>query len=191
MNIVIQVLSTNIETKQTTKGSYQQLEVAYKDLTQGGKVTARKLMSFTNKAVFDRMATAKATDIFEVAMEKDDKGYWNWKEVKRGEAPAQSATAPSSQPSARTSTSSNVNVRSSTYETPEERSQKQVYIIRQSSISAAVNALSVGAKTPPKAVEVIEYAKELEAFVFGKTIAEVISKDIGSIEDIDEDPLPF
>lgn len=59
--------------------------------------------------------------------------------------------------------------RTSTYETPEERAKKQVYIVRQSSLSNALTALAIGAKTPPKPDEVIELARKYEDYVFGKT----------------------
>ena len=61
---------------------------------------------------------------------------------------------------------------------PEERAARQVYIIRQSSLSNATAILSVGAKSL-KVSDVIATAKELEDFVFGKkktTIEEIESE---------------
>lgn len=57
----------------------------------------------------------------------------------------------------------------STYETPEERAVKQIYIVRQSSISSAIGLLTTGAKVPPDADAVLEVAKKFETFVFGST----------------------
>lgn len=190
MQIQIQLLSVAVETKPTAKGSYQQLEVAYKDLSNQGKVSSKKIMSFSNKKVFDSLSIAKPASTFEISMVKNDKGYWDWTDVKRTEGVA-SVTVQSSQQSGQNNTSSTASVSKGGWETPEERAKKQIYIVRQSSISAAVNALSVGVKTPPKAVEVIEYARELEAYVFESDKAQaVVSKDVGSIETIDED-IPF
>jgi hypothetical protein len=190
LQIQIQLLSVAVETKPTAKGSYQQLEVAYKDLSNQGKVSSKKIMSFSNKKVFDSLSIAKPASTFEISMVKNDKGYWDWTDVKRTEGVA-SVTVQSSQQSGQNNTSSTASVSKGGWETPEERAKKQIYIVRQSSISAAVNALSVGVKTPPKAVEVIEYARELEAYVFESDKAQaVVSKDVGSIETIDED-IPF
>src|SRR5712664_2310729 len=133
MEIQIQVLSVAVETKPTSKGSYQQLEVAYKDLTNGGKVSAKKLMSFTNKPVFEAMVTAKPTEIFDVTMEKGEK-YWDW--VKVTKATASTAGSTSTKATASTVTPAG---NSRGFETPEERAKKQIYIVRQSSVSAAIS----------------------------------------------------
>ena len=87
MGITIQVLSTSVETKPTTKGSYQQLEVAYKNLTFQGKVEAKKLMSFGAGAEsFKVLSTAKGSDVFEIETVKNDKGYIDWIKVTKGSA---------------------------------------------------------------------------------------------------------
>ena len=185
MSISIQVLSTSVETKPTQKGSYQQLEVAYKNLTFG-KVESKKLMSFGAGAdVFKVMATATAASVWDIEVVKNDKGFNDWVKATKGTAVSSVVDQP---------TKANVSSPAATkggWETPEERAKKQIYIVRQSSISAAVNALSVGVKSPPKAVEVIEYARELEEYVFSTaSTSEVVRQDVGSIEDLSED-VPF
>jgi hypothetical protein len=187
MAITIQVLSTSIETKPTTKGSYQQLEVAYKNLSFQGKVEAKKLMSFgANEGAFKVLSTATAASVWDIEIVKNDKGYNDWVKVTKGSvnvtAPGGTVNTTSSPASATTKGG---------WETPEERAKKQIYIVRQSSISAAVNALSVGVKTGPKANEVIEYARELEAFIFSSAASEATARqDVGSIETLDED-IPY
>ena len=47
----------------------------------------------------------------------------------------------------------------SNFETPEERAKKQVYIVKQSSISNALVVLSVGAKAPPSAQSILDLAQ--------------------------------
>lgn len=189
INIQIQVLSTTTEDKQSAKGTnYRLIEVAYKDLTGGGKVSAKKIMPFgESKPVFDVFALAKPTEVYDVEMIKGEK-YWDWVKATKGVA---NATAPSSPKLASGGTSSSVTTRS-TYETPEERAIKQVYIVRQSSLNVAQQILSVGAKAAPKSGDVIALAKEFEAYVFGtgedaKTVA---AKDVGTIETMSED-IPF
>lgn len=56
------------------------------------------------------------------------------------------------------------------FETPEERAAKQVYIVRQSSLSTAVSLLAAK-KKEATLFEVIDTAKAFEAYVFGRSLA--------------------
>lgn len=155
----IQIIATSVETKPTAKGSYQQLEVTYKNLTFQGKVESKKLMSFgANAAAFKALAEAPAGSQWEVTVVKNDKGFNDWTAVVASTgvaaAPPQAIVAVKNQIGAR-----------STYETPEERAQRQVLIVRQSSLSAAVSTLAVGAKVV-KPDDVIAVAKQYENYVF-------------------------
>lgn len=154
----IQVVTTTVETKPTQKGNYQQLEVVYKNLTYQGKIESKKLMSFgANATAFKALAEAPAGSQWEVTVVKNDKGYNDWTAVVASTgavAPPQAAVAAKTQIGAR-----------STYETPEERAQRQVLIVRQSSLSAAVATLAVGSKTV-KPDDVIAVAKQYENYVF-------------------------
>lgn len=158
----IQIVTTSVETKPTQKGSYQQLEVVFKNLTFQGKVESKKLMSFGAGAnAFKVLSQAQSGNVFEVTTVKNDKGYIDWTAVTQttGE-PAPAATTggfvAKSTPSPK-----------STYETPEERAQRQILIVRQSSLSSAVALLTAGAKSAPKSSDVISVAKEFESYVFG------------------------
>jgi cell fate (sporulation/competence/biofilm development) regulator YlbF (YheA/YmcA/DUF963 family) len=188
MQVKIQVIASQIETKQGAKSSYQQLEITYKDLDKN-KVASKKVMSFAKpETVFKSLVTAKPTDVYDIELIKNEgTGYWDW-------TSATKSTAMAVQASAGTNNIISVPSQPATkggWETPEERAKKQIYIVRQSSISAAVNALSVGAKTHPKATEVIDYARQLESFVFESDKAQAVaSKDVGTIETMDED-LPY
>lgn len=166
----IQILSVQITTVPTAKGSYQVADVAFKNLTFQGKVEGKKVMSFgATKSSFEVLATAVANDIYDVTIVKNDKNYNDWVSMTKGIASAEKQQ-PAQQTSAATTgytSAGNGTARTSTYETPEERAKKQVYIVRQSSISNAVSALACGAKSPPKVNEVLDYAKQLEAYVFG------------------------
>ena len=185
----IQVLSATTDTVQGAKGPYQVVEVAYKNLSFNGKVESKKLMPFgAGKDTAITMQSAKPSDVYEIEVVKNDKGYNDWVKAVKGSAPAAggqvSKSAPGS-PHASTATSKGG------WETPEERAKKQVYIIRQSSLSTAVAALKTD-KNVLKAEEIIGLAKQLESYVFG-TDTEAFSKiatDSGLIEDIAED-IPF
>ena len=75
-------------------------------------------------------------------------------------------TAPVSQPSR------------STYETPEERAKKQVYIIRQSSFSSAIAGLGAGSKAPVKFEDALAYAKNIEKYIFDMDLGGAAFQDV-------------
>lgn len=157
----IQVIATTIETKPTQKGtSYQQLEVTYKNLSYQGKVESKKLMSFgANANAFKTLADAPTGSQWEVTVVKNAQGYNDWTSVVAASA------APASSPQTGAQARTQPGQTRSTYETPEERAQRQILIVRQSSLSAAVSTLAVGAKTV-KPDDVIAVAKQYENYVF-------------------------
>ena len=150
----VTIMSVQVNTVPTAKGSYQVAEIAFKD--KEGKISGKKLMSFNHKEVFDTLKLAKSGETYQVKTEKNDKGYWDWVSVSQGET-VEAASSVGNKATASPK---------STYETPEERAKKQVYIVRQSSISAAVSLLAAngGKKNTPQ--DVINTAKQFEAFVF-------------------------
>lgn len=162
----MQISILNVQsTTQTAKSGkpYQQLEVAYKNLTFSGKIESKKLMPFgAQKAAFDALANAATGSVFEVTVVKNDAGYNDWTAIVQ--APPGPATASSQAAPGSINKGNTVQVKS-TYETPEERAKKQIYIIRQSSLSAAIGSLSVGAKSALKASDVIAVAEEYYAWV--------------------------
>lgn len=190
----IQVLSTSVQTKQGPRSSYQELEVAYKNLSFNGKVESKKLMSFgANAEAFKTLSAASAASVWSVEVVKNDKGYNDWVKVDRSAAPVPAVGASSEQTQTNVRAGSTSGTKAGGWETPEERAKKQIYIVRQSSISAAVNALSVGQKTPPKAVEVIEYARELENYVFeSDVLATVTEADVKKLDGFEDSlDVPF
>ena len=131
--------------------SYQSIEVTYKD--EQGQVKNKKIMSFSNPSVFNHIKGLAKGDQINLRTEKDANGYWQWTGI-GGDTPVAQETKPAT----------GGRVTGSNYETKEERAQRQIYIIRQSSISSAVELLGTGAKT----ADVIATAKEFEAYVFAK-----------------------
>jgi hypothetical protein len=160
LNFSIQVVQVDKQFKPTDKGGYTQLEVAFKNLSTG-KLESKKLMSFTKpEGVYKALVDAKQGDTFNITSNKNEKsGYWDWVAATQG-AP----DLPQQQPT-KTTGMGNASPKS-TYETPEERAKKQVYIVRQSSISNAIELLSVGAKAPPKLEDVLKVAQDFTDFVF-------------------------
>jgi len=170
MTIQIQIIATAVETKPTAKGSYQQLEVTFKNITFQGKVESKKIMSFGNgQTAFKILSNAQTGQVYDVEVVKNAQGYNDWTSVvlggSTGAAAAGSSVGGAISKSPTTATKT-------TYETPEERAQRQILIVRQSSVSSASTVLTAGAKSPPKSSDVIALAKEFEAYVFGMEAVE-------------------
>lgn len=130
----VTILSITKETVKTAKGSYQKAEVAYKD--DQGKVTGKKIMSFTNQKVFDILAASNTGDVFNVTSKKDDNGFWQWVDISKVDSNSvghQESSAPVASSDNRSTPSPK-----STYATAEERAQTQLYIVRQSSLERAI-----------------------------------------------------
>ena len=158
MNFNIEIVRVNV----VNKGKYSQADVTHK--TDEGKIDNKVLVSFgAGKDAFKTLTQATQGDKFAITVEKilnekDGKEYWTWvgaESLGKGSDPAV-AQRVSGQ------------VRSS-YETSEERAARQVYIVRQSSISNALDYL-VATRTDKKfdVKEVLDIAEQLEEYVFKK-----------------------
>jgi hypothetical protein len=176
MQIQIQFINANVE----DKGKYKQAEIAFKDLAKG-QVSSKKLMSFTNPVVYKTLVDAKNGEIYTIDMEKNEKGYWDWiKAVTSTSVDTSNAVSPSKASVAP----------KSTYETPEERAKKQVYIVRQSSISSAIDYMNgTGAIKKATAADVIFCAKEFESYVFGLDTGITPLADLPTVDTDDDIPM--
>ena len=165
MKISILAVQTTTQTSKAGK-PYQQAEVTFKNLTFN-KVESKKLMPFgANKNAFDALVNSKAGDVFEVTVEKNAQGYNDWPTVVQAAPGSTEAAAPAGQGQVFGAKGSTTTVKS-TYETPDERAKKQVYIIKQSSFSSAATLLTTGAKSPPSPDAVFELADKIVAWVLG------------------------
>lgn len=152
----IEVLSVSVE----DKGKYKSMEVAYKGTD--GKVTSKKMVSFgSQEAAYKTLSTAKQGDVFQIQSAKNDKGYWDWIGIEQG---AGASVVTAAKPGG------NVTPKS-TYETAEERANRQVLIVRQSSLSNSIDFLKLNGKKVPDVSEVLEIAEIFESYVFGKKSA--------------------
>lgn len=169
MNITI--LNVGKATKVGPSGKpYEVLDLAYKNNTFQGKVEGKNLMPFgANAGGFNTLKNAQPGQTYEITVVKNDKGYNDWTAATPADAGAPAApqqTGPAQGQVYQGAKPANAAARPNTFETPEERAKKQVYIVRQSSLSAAINSLSPGAKSTLKSADVIALAKEYEAYVF-------------------------
>ncbi len=162
MNVTGKVISVEIDVEVSKKdgGVYQGSRLTYR--TDDGKVQEQAFHVNTFKYnVPLKVAIANLSSGDNIIIEKEKKGdFWNVVSItKQAES---STTITSAKPTPTASVASK-----STYATSEERAQTQVYIIRQSSVSSAVNlASTLKLKNED---EVIKIAKKFEQFVLGSS----------------------
>jgi hypothetical protein len=182
----IEIVANPVSTVPTAKGSYQVIDLAYKNKSFQDKLEGKKVMSFTNKDVFAALQKASFGDVFNVSRVKNDKGFWDWTAVSSDVlvADVPSSVSISSAPVK----TGNVTPKSN-YETAEERAARQVLIVRQSSISSAVEfAVANKLKTTG---EVLEIARKFEEYVFGKEVTATVEETPpGNFFEDMEDDLP-
>jgi hypothetical protein len=151
--MLIKIVNVSVETVPSGKGrSYEKAVVMY---DANGREQKFTLMSFTNPAVFKAIKDSTPGQEFEVVVGKNDKGYDTWTSVNAVAAGSVSSAAP------RTAT-----VAKSTYETPEERKLKQLYIIKQSSISNALAYYKDTIGEPVTVEKVIETAQQFVDWIY-------------------------
>lgn len=154
--MLIKILNVDIETVTKGRSSYNIAEVLYD--FNGDKKTF-KLFSFVNPNVYKVVAGAKNGDQLNITTGKNDKGYTTWENaeastgVEKGEVPAAAK-------------SNTYGGGTRDFETKDEREARQRYIIRQSSLSNAINVLTTGAKTPPDVKAILSLSDEFVNYVF-------------------------
>lgn len=182
MQIQIQFIDVSVE----DKGKYKMAEITFKDLAKG-QTSSKKLMSFSNPVVYKTLVDAKKGEVYTIEMQKNDKGFWDWTAASTATG-VNTASGGSPEATTKASGSSGFASPKSTYETPEERAKKQVYIVRQSSISAAIDTLKTDKKNPSKE-EVVSVAKFYESFVFGLDTEPVKLADLPTFDEDEDVPL--
>lgn len=160
----IRLIDVEVEKVQKGKNSYEVAEVLY---DQGGQKRSFKVISFASPAVFKTISQATKGDEFDVEVTKNDAGFNQWVScVPAGSEAGSSANeSRASRPAGNSTTTP---ARTSTYETPEERANRQRLIVRQSSLTAALGILSPGTKEPLDVQVVKALAEELTDWVFEK-----------------------
>lgn len=103
-----------------------------------GETRTQKIMSFANPEVFKRVQNLKEGDLIEITVTKNDAGYNQWAKVDMASDKVEADT-PERAPSQSTG-----RVIGSNYETPQERADNRVRIVRQSSLSNAIATLAAG-----------------------------------------------
>ena len=167
--IKIKVLDVVIVQPNASK-TYKQMTCTHTDLATG-KTDGKKMIDiYTDKKVYSELSTAKPGSMYTVTRQKNDKGYWEWTALEPLlEAPV---TSPATEGAPRSTAKTE---RVGSWETPNERAMRQVYIVRQSSIANAVEFLK---GTAADTDEILLVAKKFENYVFGDGIAGLVSDDL-------------
>lgn len=165
MGFQVKIQEVNVEKIQNGKGGY---EVANVNYLYKGEVKTTKIMSFSNPQVFKDVQkfVGKTVDVSTTQNGK----YTNWAKlevVASDDAPSKSDVVKSTPTR-------------STYETPEERSAKQLMIVRQSSISNALEFVKMAQADGITIQGVLEVAQHFVDFVYAK-------EPLGAIEDLPDD----
>jgi hypothetical protein len=141
------------------------------DYSFNGEARKQNVMSFTNPEVFKKVQELVGQSV-DVELTKNDKGYSEWKSVNVSSAASGTGTGTNGSAPAAT------RVSGSNYETKEERAARQVLIVKQSSLSAAVETLKTGAKAPPDPAAIIDLAQQFVDWVFESATADAEQGDI-------------
>ena len=171
--ICIEVKSVDL-VKATTKTNkpYEFVDLMYKNKSFQDKVEGKKVMPFGNKEVFDVLKNSEKGDVFFIGRTKNTDGFWDWDKIS-AESNSYKQVEEVSHPISKSPISKAVSS-SSNWETAEDRAKKQVYIIRQSSLTNAVNTL-VGNVNPD---DVKVTAQTYINFVLGIDDPSVTENDI-------------
>lgn len=153
----------------TTKADkgYDIVELAYK--TEEGKTKSMKIFGFKDQKENSVVASkASQGDVLDAEFEQNDKGYWQFRTLRSTGQKTDVGTS-------EVAKSGSTGVSKGGWETAEERAARQVMIVRQSSLATAERFIN---SKEPKGVtvsvdEVIEIAKQLEAYVLSKAVVEV------------------
>ena len=158
----MQVKILDIATERVSKGAGKGYSVAVVAYTYNGEARTQKVVDFANPAVFKALPSFLGR-MAEVTTTKNDAGYNQWAAIEEvGAAPTASTTTISAPPGGNPAP---VRVTGSNYETPVERAQKQVYIVKQSSIANAI-ALAEATKVKASPEDIIAVAQQFVDYVF-------------------------
>lgn len=147
-------------------GTYSGSKLVYKD--GNGKVQEKAFHENTfkyNAAFKEELTGLKTGDTFTAIAEKNG-AYWNWVSISKDKAETATSTA---KPAATSG---------GNWETPEERKNKQLYIIRQSSITAAIKLLEINGVGTIAINDVTRVADEFVFWIYNGNILETPNDDI-------------
>ena len=188
----IKFITKEVEYVKTAKGGYNKLNATYK--APDGKIVSRGIFDFAKPAIYKAFDQAAPNDVFDVEEEKNAKGYWEFVTVTK--ATTINSTTVDSGGAASGTTGGAVTGKSggmaaprSNFETPEERAERQRYIVRQSSLGHAIELATLNGDKKAATADIIKTAKTFESFVFGEQtkVENAVSASVKAIMEM-QDP---
>ena len=164
----IKVLSIEIKNPPDPSKKYTILTVNY---TDNGKLNSRNILSFVAKDLYAAFSKAVSGESFEITEEKNAKGYYEFTSAKSVGVLSGTATEATGGTAPRQASSSS----GSTYSNKEERDQTQIYIVKQSTLKAAIDTLPLLNLKKVGVQDVLSLAKQYEDYVFGRASSTVPS----------------
>lgn len=162
-------------------GKYQKMDVLFE---RDGKPNKRKVVAIgKSKDIFPVLTSGKEGDVFDIDLEKEDGSeFWNWVGARLAVLSAATSEVKAAYVASK-----------NTYETPEERARKQVYITRHGALNTAVEYLTAqGKKFSEK--EVMDTASLFASFVFqtnGQQTIDEVALELNQDEPQFKDDIPF
>jgi hypothetical protein len=147
----VEIQSVSVE--QSGKG-WSKANVKFRNVEKNVSGT-KTIVSFGDGAeVYKTIVQAQTGAVFDIEVKKNGE-YWEWVKATPSEAPVASKAGftPSASPRG--------------FETPEERAQRQVYIIRQSSLANAISYFELTKNTKASVTDVLYVAGQFENHVLG------------------------
>ena len=148
----IKITDVNVEWIAKGKSKYGKASVSY---TYNGEPRTQNIMSFANPDVFKTVQEMVGKEV-EVAITKNAQNYTEWSSITvdgGSSSPANNTAVP------------NRTVVNRDFETREERAARQVLIVKQSSLSAAIDTLKTD-KVSPNPDDVLTLAQKYTDWVF-------------------------
>lgn len=157
-----------VETATKGKNTWYSFPVKYKN-DRGSELT-KKFVSFD--PIWSEAKLIEVGKSYEVKIEKDGSN-WAWRSIKETEPPKEPA-----------SSSGTPRAGGSSWETKEEREKRQINIMRQSSVSYAIEFYKLHPASTPSIEEVFEKANEIFGYVTGDrgSVIQNNTEEIGDVE---------
>ena len=152
----VSIINVEVEVVKPGPRGYSKATVSF---IQDGRNRTQNIMSFVNPQVFKDVKNYIGLDA-EVEIGKNEKGYDEWKQIK-----AADGVAPSAQPQG---TAPATRVTGSNYETREERARRQVLIVKQSSLSNAIDYYKNAGNAAVLEEDVMATAQRFADWVFAQ-----------------------
>lgn len=187
VNGTVVLIKIDVDIEKKDGGFYKGWKLVYED-EKGEVKTIQKHMNSLKYAqpLKNGLESLKPGDSFTLEQEKEG-DFWNPKSIYKSDA----SQAPASKPATPTHTQQGKAIASSssTYSTVEERAQTQKYIVRQSSITAALKMMELNKVKDVTIDSVLALAGNFEGYVMDR-IPKNLKQVAEDFSDLDDD-IPF